>query len=56
MNETIGLKDAPFQDEQNEYIVEYVAINYMEVMTIFKKKGGMLKKKKKGGGVWVGEG
>ena len=49
MNETIGLKDAPFQDEQNEYIVEYVAINYMEVMTIFKKKGGMLKKKKKGG-------
>ena len=44
MNGTIGPKDAPFQDVQNEYMVQYVAMNYMEVMTIL-KKGGMLKKK-----------
>ena len=52
MNGTIGPKDAPFQDVQNEYMVQYVAMNYMEVMTILKKRGDV--KKKRGG--WVGEG
>ena len=50
----MGSKDASFRDLQNEYMVWYVPINYMEVMTKIKKKK---KKKKKGGGElgWVGK-
>ena len=46
-----GSKDAPFSDLQNEYMVWYVPMNYMEVMTNITKFPKMKKKKKKGGGV-----
>ena len=47
----MGSKDAPFPDLQNEYMVWYVPMNYMEVMTKIRKLKKKKKKKKKGGGV-----
>ena len=50
----MGSKDAPFPDLQNEYMVWYVPMNYMEVMTKIRKL--KKKKKKKKGGGWFGVG
>ena len=51
----MGSKDAPFPDLQNEYMVWYVPMNYMEVMTKIRKFKKKKKKKKRGGG-WFGVG
>ena len=48
----MGSKDAPFPDLQNEYMVCYVPMNYMEVMTKIRKLKKKKKKKKGGGVVW----